>query len=718
MKAPFCTVARGAAVLLLAAAPLAAQEFTIEDVLSPAFPYDLVSARSADRMAWIAYEEGARNVYTAAAPDFRPVRLTAFTEDDGVDLTGLQISDDGAVLVFVRGHTPNRDGWIANPSSDADGAERAAWAVRTNGGEPWRIAEAWDPVLSPDGKWIAYTKDGQIHRAPVDPRALAGFDPDTARPLVTAFGRNGGPVWSPDSKRIAFVSQRDDHAFIAVYDAESHTVRYMAPSVDHDGSPVWSPDGSRIAFIRRPGTPFAPPPNLPWWRRSLEPDTALPDGLRKAGFEGGHTLEIWIADAKTGKGRRLWKTWPKDERFTDIRALHWVGDHILFRSEPGEWEGHVYAVSVEKPAREPVELTPGEGFVEDIAFSADGRFLYYTANIDDIDRRHLWRTPIAGGKPQRLTGGDGIDTHPVVLASGKRVAVLRAGTRDPLAVALVNADGGEPRAITPLPRRFPKAAHVTPQNVVITAEDGVPFHAQLFLPPDLKRGEKRPALLFLHGGPRRQMLLGYHYKHFYHMAYAMNQYFASKGYVTLSINYRSGIGYGKKFRDVPDYGRRGNSEYRDVLAAGRYLLSRDDVDPERIGLWGLSYGGILTAQGLARNSDIFKAGVDMAGVHLYGDVDDPESTLYRSSAIAAIDGWTSPVLLIHGDDDRNVAFSQTVGLVQLLRARGIPHELIVYPDDVHEFMFHSRWIEAFRATDDFFDRKLLGRRGTTTEEEE
>jgi len=214
------------------------------------------------------------------------------------------------------------------------------------------------------------------------------------------------------------------------------------------------------------------------------------------------------------------------------------------------------------------------------------------------------------------------------------------------------------------------------------------------------------------------MLLGYHYKHFYHMAYAMNQYFASKGYVTLSINYRSGIGYGKKFRDVPDYGRRGNSEYRDVLAAGRYLLSRDDVDPERIGLWGLSYGGILTAQGLARNSDIFKAGVDMAGVHLYGDVDDPESTLYRSSAIAAIDGWTSPVLLIHGDDDRNVAFSQTVGLVQLLRARGIPHELIVYPDDVHEFMFHSRWIEAFRATDDFFDRKLLGRRGTTTEEEE
>ncbi len=703
--------AAATAVALASAMPLGAQDFSIEEILSPAFPYDLVSARSAERIAWIEYERGVRNVYTAEAPDFEPVRLTDFTEDDAIDLTGLQISDDGSVVVFIRGHTPNREGWIANPSSDADGAERAAWAVRTSGGKAWRIAEAWNPVLSPDGEWIAYTRGGQIHRAPVDPEALEDFDPDTARPLVTAFGRNAGPVWSPDSKRIAFTSHRGDHAFIAVYDTESHTVRYMSPSVDHDGSPAWSPDGSRVAFVRRPGTPFGPPPNQPWWRRSPEPDTALPDGIRKAGFLGGHTLELWIADATTGQGRRVWHTWPGEERFTDIRGLHWVDGHLLFRSEPGEWEGHLYAVSVENPAREPVELTPGAGFVEDIAFSADGRTLYYTANIGDIDRRHLWRTRIAGGTPEQLTVGDDIDTHPAVLASGERVAVLRAGARDPLAVALLDLDGGATRMVTQPSDDFPRDGHVVPQNVVITAEDGVRFHAQLFLPPNMKAGEKRPAMLFLHGGPRRQMLLGYHYKHFYHMSYAMNQYFANKGYVTLSINFRSGIGYGTAFRDVPDRNRRGNSEYRDVLAAGKYLQSHPSVDAERIGLWGLSYGGILTAQGLARNSDIFKAGVDMAGVHDYGDVNDPESIVFQSSPIAAIDSWTSPVLLIHGDDDRNVSFSQTVGLVQLLRARGIPHELIVYPDDVHEFMFFSRWIEAFEATDDFFDRWLLGGRG-------
>ncbi|HEX7119257.1 MAG TPA: prolyl oligopeptidase family serine peptidase [Longimicrobiales bacterium] len=696
-------------MLLIAATPLAAQDFTIEEILAPAFPHTLVAAH--DRIAWIEYERGVRNVHTAAAPDFEPVRLTAFTEDDGVDLTGLQLSDDGRIAMFIRGHEPNDDGWIANPSSDADGAERAAWAVRTDGGAPWRIAEAWDPVLSPDGRWIAYTRDGQIHLAPVDPAALADSDPDTAGPAFIAFGRNGGPVWSPDSRRIAFVSDRDDHSFIGVYDLERHEVRYLAPGVDHDDAPAWSPDGKRIAFIRRPGTPFAPEPRRPWWERSLEPDTALPDGMTKAGFAGGHTVEIWVADVETGVGRRIWQGFPRDERFTDIRALDWVGRRLVFRSEPGAWEGHRYAITVDDPEREPVELTPGDGFVEHVAFSPDGRWLYYTSNVGDVDRRHLWRVRVDGGEPERLTGGDGIETYPAVLASGDRVALLAGGADRPLGVAVVDDDGGEPRFITTLPDDFPRSKHVAPEPVILTAADGVRSHAQLFLPPDLEPGERRPALLFIHGGPRRQMLLGYHYMHFYHMAYAMNQYFANKGYVVLSVNYRSGIGYGTDFRDVPDYGRRGNSEYGDIVAAGLYLRSRPDVDPERIGLWGLSYGGILTAQGLARNSDIFKAGVDMAGVHLYGDADDPESTLYRSSAVAAIDTWTSPVLLIHGDDDRNVDFSQTVGLVQLLRAKGVPHELIVYPDEVHDFLLHSRWIRAFTATDDFFDRWLLGGRG-------
>jgi len=176
----------------------------------------------------------------------------------------------------------------------------------------------------------------------------------------------------------------------------------------------------------------------------------------------------------------------------------------------------------------------------------------------------------------------------------------------------------------------------------------------------------------------------------------------------MSVNYRSGIGYGRSFQTAPNTGRNGNSEYQDVLAGGKYLQQHPNVDPERIGIWGLSYGGVLTAQALARNSDIFKMGVDLAGVHLWGSSVDPESVSFQSSAIGAINGWKSPVLLVHGDDDRNVAFQQTTGLVQLLRARDVEYELIVFPDDTHESMLHSRWIYTLDRMAKFIDKHLKG----------
>jgi dipeptidyl aminopeptidase/acylaminoacyl peptidase len=203
------------------------------------------------------------------------------------------------------------------------------------------------------------------------------------------------------------------------------------------------------------------------------------------------------------------------------------------------------------------------------------------------------------------------------------------------------------------------------------------------------------------------MLLGYHYMEVYHLFYGVNQWLASQGYIVMSVNYRGGIGYGKAFRTAPNTNARGNSEYQDVLAGGKYLQSRPDVDPKRIGIWGLSYGGLLTAQALARNSDIFAAGVDYAGVHLYGSSLDPNDISYQSSAISEIDKWKSPVLLIQGDDDRNVNFAQTVGLVQLLRQRNVYHELIVFPDDVHDSLLYNRWIYLADRMDTFL-QKFLG----------
>ncbi|MFC1729137.1 S9 family peptidase [candidate division KSB1 bacterium] len=700
------------AIFLIPHFPAGAQEkFTIEQVLSPAFPFELVSAGKTDRIAWIEFQRGLRNIYTAAAPSFTPVRLTGFLEDNGYDLSSLRISDDGSVIMFVRGHAPNREGWIANPNSEPDGSEQAIWAVRTDGGPPWRVVEAGAPLLSPDGQWVLFQRDGEIYEVSVYRSSDKPFGEEQLKPLFKTFGSNGSLQWSPDSRKIAFVSDRDNHSFIGIYDRAARKIVYLSPGVDLDSGPSWSSDSKRIAFIRRPGAPFSRivSGSLPG-ERSTRPERqniASGAGFQSSAFADGKVLTLWVGDADTGNAHKIWHN-PPDSAYFDIRSITWADRNIVFRLEMDNWQ-HYYAVPVDgtDPDFIPVDLTPGEGFVEQIGFSSDGKYLYSAANMGDIDRRDIWRTETNGRRRTQLTKGDMSETYPAPLASGTNVAILYAGARLPQSVAVIPSGGGDARVISTLPDEFPREEHVVPENIVLTAEDGVTFHNQLFIPKDLRRGERRPAMLFTHGGPRRQMLLGYHYMHFYHMAYAINQYFANKGYIVISVNYRSGIGYGREFRMAEERGSRGSSEYQDVYAAGKYLQSRPDVDPEKIGLWGLSYGGILTAMGLSRNSDIFSAGVDIAGVHLWGNSLDETETSFLSSSVATIDQWMSPVLLIHGDDDRNVAFSQTTGLVQLLRARDIYHELIVFPDEVHDFLVFEKWLTTFNAADDFFDRMLL-----------
>jgi dipeptidyl aminopeptidase/acylaminoacyl peptidase len=711
---------------------------TIEQFLAPGTPIEIVAAKKAERIAWTAYEHGLRNVYTAAAPAFVPVRLTNVTKDDGIELSDIGISDDGTVVTFVRGTQPNRDGWVANPTANPAGAQRTAWAARTTGGGASKLGEVTTPALSPDGGTIAYAKDGQIYSYSVGAGGAGGAGRAGTAPLVKAWGTNGSPVWSPDGSKLAFVSNRVDHSLIGVYDVRARTVTFLAPSVDHDGSPTWSPDGKRVAFTRRPGTPFGQQahqgagsignPDGP----AYNPLTALRasagrggrgggrgrgeatgerptdrPGLYDSAFTGGYTLAFVVADVATGEGKEFWHNQKDDKDFNAIGEIRWTDtDHVMFEAEPQEW-ARWYSVSVSRSAPAPVMLTPGEGAVEQTSVSPDGRFLFYATNAGDIERRHVWKVPTAGGAAEQLTKGETIETYPAALASG-RVAVLGGDAKRPFGVGLVPASGGAPRYIYPSLAQFPIDSEVTPQLVLTKAADGMEIHNQLFLPEGLKPGEKRPAIVFVHGGPVRQMLLGYHYMHFYHVAYAVNQWLASQGYVVMSINYRSGIGYGKSFRTAPNTGGRGNAEYQDVIAGGRYLQSRPDVDANRIGIWGLSYGGVLTAQALARNSDVFKVGVDMAGVHLWGSSLDPENISYRSSAISAIDTWKSPVLLFQGDDDRNVQFSQLTGLVQLLRAHNVYHEIVVYTDDTHEPLLHRRYLYGFNRLEEFISRYLKG----------
>jgi dipeptidyl aminopeptidase/acylaminoacyl peptidase len=325
-----------------------------------------------------------------------------------------------------------------------------------------------------------------------------------------------------------------------------------------------------------------------------------------------------------------------------------------------------------------------------------------------------------GGKPSALLGtqlGEGIEWEPADLADGT-VAFLRSSATE-TSRASVKIGGASVRDLAPesIPPDFPKDL-VKPQQVIFPASDGLQIHGQLFLPPS-GGAAKHAAAIFFHGGSRRQMLLGYHYRRYYSNAYAMNQYLASRGFVVLSVNYRSGIGYGLNFREALNFGNAGGSEYNDVMGAGLYMAARADVDPRRIGVWGGSYGGYLTAMALARASNLFAAGVDMHGVHDWSvrsdrsltalnadELREIERTALQSSPLADVKNWRSPVLLIHGDDDRNVAFNQTVRLVEALRAQGVEFEELIFPGEVHEFLLEESWIKAYRAAGDFLTRKL------------
>jgi dipeptidyl aminopeptidase/acylaminoacyl peptidase len=400
------------------------------------------------------------------------------------------------------------------------------------------------------------------------------------------------------------------------------------------------------------------------------------------------------------------------------KQLLWANGRVVF---PWERTGWVHLYSVPAQGGSTTELTPGEFEVEHVTESPNGRELLFSSNQGDTDRRHLWKVAVDHAPPAPLTSGEGIEWAPVMTSDREAIAFLHSDAqRPPRPAIIVGAGAAKDLAPDAMPADFPSEQLVKPEAVMISAADGLRIHGQLFLPRDLRTGERRPAVIFFHGGSRRQMLLGWHYMYYYNNAYAMNQYLASQGFIVLSVNYRSGIGYGLEFREARNYGARGASEFNDVVGAGLYLRNRPDVDPARIGLWGGSYGGYLTALGLARASDLFAAGVDFHGVHDWNVVirnfvpsydaqkqQEAARVAFESSPMAAVKQWKSPVLLIHGDDDRNVPFSETVTLVEALRKQGIEFEQLIFPDEVHDFLTHSRWLDAYHAAEDFLRRHLM-----------
>lgn len=686
----------------------AAQSFTVEQIMGAPFPTQLTASRQGSRIAWVFSQRGAQNIWIADGPGFEPKQVTHYSGDTGQPIASLRLSSDGASVVYARGTEINGEQRSANPLADAKQPKQQVWIAAVSGGTPRLLGEMGceaegceDIELSPDGKWAVWEARHELWIASTAPSLKTPAAP--AKQLTDIRSSVSSPRWSPDGAHLAAIVGRGDHSLTAVLDVSAgalQAVHYIAPSTDINLAPRWSPDGAHIAFMRVGGVeekrPILPQHPAPW--------------------------SLWVADSHSYEAAPIWKS---GETLRDSLPpfapdqLLYAGDRIVFSSE-ADGRNHLYSIaSSGGPAK---LLTPGDYDVEEASLAADRKSVLLSSNQDDVDRRHIWRVPVNGDTaPVALAKGDTIEWLPVETGDGKQVLSLGSSAITPGLVYRLTGSTRELITKDALPKDFPSSQLVEPKQVIMTTDDGLTIHGQLFLPK--AQTKPGPALIFTHGGPSRQMMLGFHYMDYYSNAYAENQYLASLGFTVLSVNYRLGIMYGHDFREAPNACWRGAAEYNDVLTGARYLQSLPNVDPKRIGLWGGSYGGFLTALGLARNSDIFAAGVDFHGVHDWSqllsgwepatdsapDLQEAEKLAFSSSPNAAIATWKSPVLLIQGDDDRNVPFSQMVSLVQKLRERQIPFEEIVYPDEIHDFLLWKDFVRSYKATAVFFQQHLDAR---------
>ena len=660
-------------------------DLTIEEVMQAPYPSSLIASTKGNSAAWVFDAKGCRNVWLSQGGHARAI--TAYTLDDGFDIGDLALAPDAGSVAFVRGQSIEDD-TPANVANSPDGAApKEVFLASAAGGAPRKLGVGHSPSFSPDGTRLIFIDKARI-------LSTATADGSAVTPIIGDQGRIASAAFSPDGKKLAFVSGRKQHSLIGVYDFAAKTVTWLSPSLDQDISPTFSADSTQVAFIRVPSE----------------------KGMVFISHRSGEPWSIWVANAANGEGRRVWVA---DAGAGSVfhgtlspRNLLWSSrNELVFPWEKTGWL-QLYAV----PARggSVRSVTKGQFEVVHMALIADGRRLVYSSN-EDADRMHVWSVDFQAGQPSPVAKDKAIEDYPQISGDGTIFALQSDATKPLQPVVL--ASGGKWQQLVPeASASFPSAKLVTPEAITFTAKDGQLAHGQLFLPRDTGSSKPHPAIMFFHGGPRRQMLVGFNPMGAYNWMYALNQRLAAEGYVVISVNYRGGIGYGLDYREAQNFGPDGGSELNDLLGAVTYLQNRKDVDPHKLGIWGASYGGLMTALGLARASKDIAVGVDYAGVYHWAsflasvglplDAEGAAKRGFDSSPVATIDQWHSPVLVVQADDDRNVPLQQSLELIQDLRAHHIEHEEIVFPNEIHDLTRYSSWIALFKATDEYLNRHL------------
>ena len=664
------------------------------------------------RVAFVWDVGGVQNLYVvdaqASAP---PLRLTSY--DDG-PISDVSWTQDGLVLLFVHA------GDLWQVSTGAGGQPKALWTTP---------AIESSVVLSPDRTRVAFVRgddpsvpDGQRGEGDLWVRSLAT---GSETPLTHGEGVVSSPSWSPDGQHLAFALT---------------PVRRVAEAPEYSGAKILytrsAAGPSAPAFVAVAGGMVTKLPPSPGW----EPAPIWLDASRllvQRVAEDNRTRELSVTDTRSGRTNVIYRE--RDPKFWSLAYVASTpvpspdGRRVAFVSDRDGWD-HLYVVST--TGGDPVQITRGEYEVRNPSWSGDGRWIAFDRNLPGKPGvRHLAIVAIKeeASQPVIIDVTSGRGTNIGALWSPDEHQIVYQHTDSQTSAELFVVDtASRPEQAKRLTHSLPDGVDVTafvePELVTYSAPDGGQVPAYVFIPKGLDRSRKHPAIVWVHGDGINQNYDGWHVERNYAVYYSFHQYLLQRGYVVIAPDYRGSIGYGREWRQGV-YLDVGGKDSRDAAAAADYLKTLSFVDADRIGIWGLSYGGFFTLKALTDRPTTYRCGVDVAGVPdfamWYVDPGGPWVTarmgapqehpaLYSQAApIDRIERLSRPLLVLHGTADVNVPYVESVRLIDRLLQTRKDVEFMVYPGELHYFQRAHVLQDAWRRVERFFASHLMPEQSAT-----